>query len=322
MQKIDLHCDNLMWHLTDARHSLQDDARQISERKLKEGGAAVQCFALFVPVEKGDTKEERVEDCYSRYNRLYQYYRKDLEENERWLKKATSAEEIEKNRMEGKISAVLTVEDGTFLGDRIKRIDEAYERGVRIFGLTWNTENEIGYANSDNRELHNKGLKAFGFEAVERMNELGMIVDVSHLNEGGFWDVAHCSRKPFIASHSCARALCDHQRNLTDEQIRAVGDAGGVIGVNLMPMFIKEQADYATIEVICRHFRHIADKGGLECVALGSDFDGMGDMRPELSDYGDYPKLTDSLAKEFTPGEIEKICSRNALRVFRECWNE
>lgn len=322
MRIIDLHCDNLMWYLISEKHSLQDDLRQISERKLKEGGALAQCFALFIPREKGDSKEEQIEDCYRRYDKLYHYYMKSLEMNHTWLKSALSVKEIEENQQAGMISAVLTVEDGTFLGKQVERIDEAYQRGVRMFGLTWNTENEIGYPNSVDDRLHKKGLKPFGYEAVTRMNELGMIVDVSHLNEGGFWDVAHCSQKPFIASHSCVRSLCNHQRNLTDDQIRAVGDAGGVIGMNLMPMFVREQADYVTIEEILCHIRHIADKGGIDAVSLGSDFDGMGDARPEVEHYGRYPGMTAALEKYFSSGEIEKICYRNALRVFQDCWND
>jgi len=125
-------------------------------------------------------------------------------------------DDIRRNINEGKISSMLTIEDGVTLDGNLCNLDDYYQKGVRMIVLTWNGENSIGFPNSADADLHLLGLKPFGIEVVRRMGELGMIVDISHLSEGGFYDVAKYSSKPFIASHSCARALCSHQRNLTD----------------------------------------------------------------------------------------------------------
>ena len=149
------------------------------------------------------------------------------------------------------------------------------------------------------------------------MNELGIIVDVSHLSEGGFYDVARLSKKPFIASHSCARQLCDHRRNLTDDQLRTLGEKGGFVGVNFCSAFLREGSNHASIDDIVRHTVYMADKAGIESVGMGSDFDGI-DNTLEMKDYAGYPLVMDALSKHFTQSEIDMICSRNIMRVIRE----
>lgn len=141
---------------------------------------------------------------------------------------AYSFDELIANRDNGKMSAVLTVEEGGILNGKMEYLDELYHQGIRLITLTWNYENCIGFPNSREPELMNRGLKPFGMEVVRHMNELGMIIDVSHLSDGGFWDVAAHSTKPFLASHSNARTLCKHPRNLTDEMIKALAEKGGV----------------------------------------------------------------------------------------------
>ena len=153
---------------------------------------------------------------------------------------------------------------------------------------------------------------------VAKMDELGMVIDTSHLSEGGFWDIVKHGKKPFVASHSCARALCDHRRNLTDEQLRALGEKGGVCGVNFYDNFLHEPEDgYTTVEDIVRHAKYIADKAGIDAVALGSDFDGIS-SKLEFGDFGGMGMVVDALAKSFSSADVDKICHGNALRVFEE----
>ncbi|MBQ3921066.1 MAG: membrane dipeptidase [Firmicutes bacterium] len=151
------------------------------------------------------------------------------------------------------------------------------------------------------------------------MNELGIIVDTAHLSEGGFYDVAKYSKKPFIASHSCCRALCGHSRNLTDDQLKVVGDTGSVVGINFFKNFLSDTADVATVDLLVQHALHIKDKAGVEALAFGSDYDGIGDAPVEWGDVdGIYNVLVPALEKVLTDDELEKMCNGNFLRVLAE----
>lgn len=165
-----------------------------------------------------------------------------------------------------------------------------------------------------------RGLKPFGLDAVEAMNGLEILIDVSHLSDGGFWDVAKRSKKPFVASHSNARALSPHPRNLTDDMIRALADAGGVMGLNFAPKFLSVDAagTKSSIEQLCRLIEHVRRAGGIDCIAVGSDFDGIrGEL--EVADASRMPALFEGLRRRgFADGEIEKIAFQNARRVIGE----
>ena len=146
-----------------------------------------------------------------------------------------------------------------------------------------------------------------------------MIIDVSHLSDQGFWDIAKHTQKPFVASHSNARALCGHARNLTDDMIKTIADRGGVIGLNFYGLFLNESADdFSNVKRMAEHARHIINVGGSECLGLGSDFDGI-DGRLEMEDCSQMEKLIAELEKQhFTIGEIEKIVYKNTLNVYKE----
>jgi membrane dipeptidase len=254
---------------------------------------------------------------YEIFNKVYETYITQIQLNSDYIQTALCAEDILKNEKDGKISSILAVEDGVIIGDKLERIKEIFDKGVRLVTLTWNFENEIGFPSSDDAKSHKLGLKPFGIETVREMNKHGMIIDVSHLSEGGFYDVAKYSEKSFVASHSCARSLCDHRRNLTDDQLKVLGEKGGMVGVNFCSDFLRENSNYATIDDISRHVRYMVDKAGIESVGLGSDFDGI-ECELEFKDYSGYPKLIDNLSKYFTYDQMEKICFENALRIFRE----
>ena len=320
MKIFDLHCDTIM-NLFRGEHLREMETRHVSLEKLRRGESLCQCFAIFVPWNFTRPRPGFPDDPEEYFERAYAAWLRELEACSDALRPARSAGEVLRNDAAGFLSGMLTVEDCVTLGGKIERVDDYFARGVRMAALTWNHENSLGYPNSPDPAEHARGLKPFGIEAVHRMNELGIAVDVSHLSEGGFWDVAKHARKPFVASHSCARALCDVPRNLTDAQLRAVADSGGMVGVNYYARFLRPDArtDDAPTAVadVLRHIRYMVRVAGVDAVGLGSDYDGM-DSPLEWGDAAGQQALVRAMEPYFTAGEIEKICCGNALRVFRD----
>ncbi len=320
MKTIDLHCDTIM-HLWMGKTLADMQNTHISLSKLKEGQVGVQCFAIFVPTHREAESLEGYTTPDAYFERSCQRFLEELEINSADIRQIFTFRDIEENLQKNRISAMLTVEDAVLLRGDIQKLDAYYDKGVRMMTLTWNYENSLGFPNSSDPRLHALGLKPFGIQAVERMNELGIIVDVSHLNEGGFWDVARYSKAPFIASHSCARGLCDVSRNLTDAQLRAVAMSGGIIGVNYYTQFVRpmknEQDLYTSIEDITRQLVYMRNVAGIDALALGSDYDGM-ESTMEWKDCAGTQQLLSGLEKEFTYSEIDKIAFGNAFRLFRD----
>lgn len=312
MYIIDTHCDTIMQCYLEENYRLADNKGHINIEKLQKGGALAQFFALYIA--RDDLKDMAFYDIYKG---MYETYKKELEANMDVLRPAFCAEDIERNRADNKISSVLAVEDGVIIEGKAERIKEIYDDGVRLVTLTWNYENSLGYPNSFDDEEHKRGLKPFGIEAVGIMNDLGIAVDVSHLSEGGFYDVARYSKKPFIASHSCARALCNHSRNLTDDQLRVIGETGSLVGVNFCSDFLVENSEFTSLDDIVRHAVYMADKAGIESIGLGSDFDGI-DNGLEMKDYAGFPLLVDALGKKFKASEVDKITHENTMRFIKE----
>jgi membrane dipeptidase len=262
-------------------------------------------------------QEMKTMDSYDILKGIYGYYLKVMEENKEFIRPVYSVEDVMENKSKGLLSSLLTIEDGVFIDGKMERVQEAYDMGVRLITLMWNFENSVGFPCRDDAEEHAKGLKPFGIEVVEKMNELGMLIDVSHMSEGGFYDVAKYSKKPFVASHSCARALCNHRRNLTDHQLKTLGEAGGIVGVNFECSFLKEGSSHATIDQVIDHLVYMKDKAGIDAIGFGSDFDGIDD-NGEMVNYSGFGKILERMENHFTYDEIDKICSGNALRVMKE----
>ena len=311
---VDLHCDTIMECMLKGQ-GLAGRPGHINLEKLQKAGSMAQCFALFTISNDMQDEFGYHGEVYDTYTKMYEIFSREMELNKDVIRQVRSAEDILKNNAEGKLSAILTIEDCIFVEGKMERIEEMAKRGVKMASLTWNYENSIGYPNSKDAELHKLGLKPFGIEAVEAMNELGIIVDVSHLSEGGFWDVIKYSKKPICASHSCARALCDHSRNLTDEQLKAMGETGSVVGVNFYSAFLeKDNLIFTRDEAILKHMVHIKNKAGIETLALGSDFDGI-DCELEMKDFSGFPVLLSKMQKHFTDDEIDLITHKNFLRI-------
>jgi membrane dipeptidase len=226
------------------------------------------------------------------------------------------ASDVTKAKKSGKIGIILGMEGGEAIGKSFETLRSFYELGVRNIGLTWNHRNQIGAG-----PWEPGGLSLFGKELIKEMNRLGILVDISHLNIDGFWDVMKESSKPPIASHSNARALTDHPRNLHDDQIKALAEKGGLMGMNFCAAFLNRNEANTALRDVLDHIDHIAGLVGTDCIALGSDFDGITAKPKELGSVKDMPLVTKGLVQRgYGESDITKILGGNYLRVFKSVW--
>jgi len=307
---IDLHCDTILSiHKSGAETRLARNNLHIDIDKLERGEVETQFFAVFIKLEEHP-------DPFASFQLISDRLFEELARNKNTITQVRTFTEMEQNIRSGKIGAFLTIEEGEVVAGEAWKLEEAYQRGVRLITLTWNYENSLGFPNYQWTH-RDRGLKPEGKTMVERLNDLGVLIDVSHLSDAGFKDVAEISKQPFVASHSNARAQCDHPRNLTDGMIRRVADAGGIIGLNFCPAFLNG-TESATLQDMTRHLVHIRNTGGAEAAALGSDFDGIhGELG--IPDAGAYQKLIEAMAQAgFTERDIELAAHENARRVIRE----
>lgn len=209
---------------------------------------------------------------------------------------------------------MLSIEGGEVFEKGIHTVQAWRDKGVRMAALLWNNENALGYpAKSGDR----RGLTAYGVQVVKEMQRVGMAVDVSHLNDAGFFDIFSKTNLPPMASHSCCRALCDHFRNLTDEQLRLIIREGGFVGVNFYPHFLSKDGK-ADAALIARHIDHICQLGGAENVGFGSDFDGIEVTPDNVRNPADIPNLLDELRRlGYDDAAIAGIAGENLLKYFQ-----
>ena len=317
MRLIDMHCDTFWLMMRKKDVSLQKNDLCIDMEKMKKAGSMAQFFASFIHMSEFEGGNA-VEEAYHHALEMISYGKAELARCSDSIEMAHNYNELIANRDNGKMSAILTVEEGGIVNGKMEYLEELYRQGIRLITLTWNYENCIGYPNSREPKLMELGLKPFGIEVVKRMNDLGMIIDVSHLSDGGFWDIIKHSTKPVVASHSNARALCNHPRNLTDEMIKALAEKGGVAGVNFYPYFLRESGK-ATVEDIAEHLWHMYQIGGEDVIAFGTDFDGFNEGELDIAHMGEMNLVYDAIRKRgFTERQMEKIWNGNILRVLRE----
>ncbi len=315
MKVCDMHCDTIMaLYEKKNQETLRENHCHIDLKRMREADYLLQTFAVFVAVKDHSNP---LQTCLDGIDLFY----RQMAENSEWMTPVTTVKEAEENKKQGKMSALLSVEEGAVcLGD-MAVLRMLYRLGVRMLTLTWNHENELGYPHC----FHGDpafGLKETGIAFVEEMERIGMIIDVSHLSDEGFYDVLRHTKKPFVASHSNARSICSHTRNMTDDMIRSLAQRGGVMGLNFYAAFTcNPNCDgtvFGTMDGLIAHIRHIIQVGGTECIGLGSDFDGIG-TNMEMKDCSYMPRLADALAKAgFQADTIEKIFYKNTLRVMKE----
>jgi membrane dipeptidase len=318
MKIIDMHCDTFL-RIYEADYELGEKIDLLENnfhvdlKKLIASKSMAQFFALYLDLEqKYKNDEKTIEYCLGMLDCFYM----ELEKNKDKIAIARNYNEMNKNISEGKISAFLTIEEGGAIQGKLCNLRNFYRLGVRLMTLTWNYPNEIGYPHMG-EEFRNMGLTEFGKEVVHEMNRLGMIVDVSHLSDGGFYDVAALSTVPFIASHSNARSIKGNSRNLTDDMIKTLAEKGGVTGINFSGNFLSED-NVSRIDDMILHIKHIKNVGGIDVIALGTDFDGI-DGKLEIKNIGEIGILIHALEKNgFSQKEIDKISYKNASRVIKD----
>lgn len=309
MKVIDFHCDTLTKLGEDSSSELRLNQFSVDIEKMEKSNYLAQFFAAFV-----DTRKYK--DSFSWALKLIEVFKREERKNRDKIRQAFSYEDLLANEKEGKISCFLTIEEGAALKGNLENLLLFYKEGVRLITLTWNHPNEIGYPNTEDK-YRNMGLTSFGFQLIEAMNDMGIIIDVSHISDKGFWDVVAKSKSPFIASHSNARAVKNHSRNLTDEMIRALAEKGGIIGINFFSYFLGNE-NMGTIEDIITHIKHIRSIGGIDILSLGSDFDGIS-TPVEFKDCSHMDKLYYGLLKSgFSEDEVDKIFYGNALSFLKE----
>lgn len=313
MKIIDLHCDTisvLYKHAQAHAGGLKANNLHIDLQKLSKANSLAQFFAMYINLE---ATENPLEECLGMIDCFY----REIEKNRDLIQIATCMQEFELNQKSNKITAFLTIEEGGVINGKLSNLRMFHRLGVRLMTLTWNYPNEIGYPNCLT-ECQHQGLTPFGQEVVAEMNRLNMLIDVSHLSDQGFYDVAQYSAKPFVASHSNARAITAHPRNLDDVMIRMLAEKGGVMGLNFANSFLGT-SPISRVEDIVQHIKHIYNIGGIDVLALGSDFDGI-EPNLEIANIGEIDKLVQALKQHsFREEEIEKIFTKNIMRVMREC---
>jgi len=297
---IDLHCDTIA-RMTDEQN-LKSNNLMVDLEKMRKGGGGTSLFALFVYLEEGKSPWEKAVSLHDRFV-------SEIENNNDLIQQIITKEDYLEKQKNGKLGAILSTEEGGILEGKLERIETLKNWGVRSFTLTWNFENELAYPNGTAGKLKDKG-----FQAIKMLEEANILVDISHLNDEGISDVINTAKKPFIASHSNARSICDHTRNLTDSQIKALASKGGVMGLNFYPGFVGTNK-VTNFENLTTMIKYTLKTGGEDVLALGTDFDGIeGDIQP--SDISKLPLLANHLNKEGISLRIlEKMFCFNARRV-------
>nr|WP_302594440.1 membrane dipeptidase [uncultured Acetatifactor sp.] len=398
MKVIDMHCDTLGGLLSRREAgnpaSLRRNEFHVDLERMKESHYLVQNFAMFVPLRPE-------EDPWERMLAMYRIYQEEMERNRDMIAPVLAFSDIAGNEAAGKLSALLTVEEGAVCKGQVEKLRELHQMGVRMITLTWNFVNEIGHPNFNEglkekmkaametwksleegkvqqEQLHQVqqgqphmeqqgqphmaqqgqphmaqqeqprqeewetarlaaqaaydaymhtpnltgGLTEKGKELVAEMENLGIIPDVSHLSDAGFYNVLAVTKKPFVASHSDARAVCPNVRNMTDDMIAKLSERGGVMGLNFCADFLEEkplgEENPGTIAAVVRHAKHIVNVGGIDVLGLGSDYDGIPTHR-ELPGAQSMGRLWDAFHDAgFSEGELDKIFYGNVLRVYKD----
>ena len=296
------------------KNSLRENCYQVDLQKMKQGGYGLQCFAIYVNQEEHDTPVISAK-------KQIEIFQRKMEENSNDIRQIFTGADLLENEKAERMSALLTIEGGEACHGEIEKLHDYYEKGVRMMTLTWNYENDLAYPNHVRENVceTNLGLKEQGYIFIEEMERMGMMIDVSHLSDAGFFDVAAHTTRPFLATHSNARSKTDSVRNLTDEMIRIIADRGGVIGLNFCPHFLcspgGKNREQSKISDMIRHVKQLYSVGGIECIGLGSDFDGIeGEL--EIKDCSQIYKLEDALVKAgFSALEIDRIFYKNVRRI-------
>jgi membrane dipeptidase len=316
MWMIDGHSDWLL-DIADTKRSFfdQSDIGHVDLPRLREGQISAMMCAAFV------RNEDLPYQALIQTLRMVDRLRRIVDQSNGAVQLIERYEDLERARKDGAFGAILHYEGAEAIDPEFAVLRLSYALGLRSIGLTWSRSNIFAEGVGDhNRE---RGLTYLGKELIRKCNQLGILVDVSHLNIAGFWDVLDTTSVPVVASHSNARAICDHERNLYDDQIKALAANGGLMGINFARQFLVEGAsnpEDVSLDAMVDHVDHIVNLVGIDHVALGSDYDGAG-MPADLYDAAQLPRLIQKLRdRGYDDASIQKFGRDNWLRVLRAVW--
>lgn len=309
----DCHCDTLT-ELYNKNASLYENEQHFDIKRQIALGGGLQFCAIYVPTEvfryQGGLRYTLC--LLDKYNQEI----KKLHENGIDVLQVRTAEDAG-NVLEHKAATLLAIEEGGAIDGSLEALRCLYELGVRAMTLTWSNRNDI--ADGINEEAIGSGLTLFGKKVVAEMNRLGMLVDVSHISTAGFWSVIETSTKPIIATHSNAKSLCSHPRNLNDEQIKALAQNGGLAGITFAGQFLEEDWRNACIESVYKHIDYMLNLiGNDDHIGFGSDFDGISHPPYNIQGVQDYKPLIEYLSKYYSDETINKITHQNVINLLQK----
>lgn len=309
----DCHCDTLT-ELYNKNASLYENEQHFDIKRQIALGGGLQFCAIYVPTEvfryQGGLRYTLC--LLDKYNQEI----KKLHENGIDVLQVRTAEDAD-NVLKHKAATLLAIEEGGAIDGSLEALRCLYELGVRAMTLTWSNRNDI--ADGINEEATGSGLTLFGKQVVAEMNRLGMLVDVSHISTAGFWSVIETSTKPIIATHSNAKSLCSHPRNLNDEQIKALAQNGGLAGITFAGQFLEEDWHNACIESVYKHIDYMLNLiGNDDHIGFGSDFDGISHPPYNIQGVQDYKPLIEYLSKYYSDETINKITHQNVINLLQK----
>ena len=316
---VDTHTDTPLWFTRGNFSVGMRKGNQVSIQKMEEGKLDAQFLAVFLAQKERDeaSSKKAVEKCH----KMIEYVYADVAKYKDDCGIALTEEDARRLKAEGKKAFFIGIENGYGIGKDIKNVKKYKDMGVQYMTLSHSYDNDI-CSSSTNTEDASKGLTAFGREVVKEMNKVGMMIDISHVSESTFWDVMKLSKDPVFASHSSVKALCNSDRNLTDEQLRALAKNGGVIQICIYGGYLNKNPKAASVDDVVNHIDHAVKVAGIDHVGIGSDFDGGGGVLGCAGD-NDMINITVKLIeKGYSEEDIRKIWGGNFFRVMNEVINK
>ncbi|HHV95531.1 MAG TPA: membrane dipeptidase [Clostridiaceae bacterium] len=306
---LDMHTDTLT-KVYNTGQSLYSNSYNIDFKRMKKHGNYIQTFAVYI--DRIYCPSNAMKRAIELIDVLYQ----ECENHKDDVMLCCNYKDILYALENKKAPILLSIEEGEALQGSIAALRIFYKLGVRSVCLTWNYRNEI--ADGVAEEISGGGLTVFGREVVKEMNRLGMLIDLSHISERGFWDVIELTTQPIILSHSNAYKIYPHRRNLKDEQIKAVKENGGVIGINFYPYFLNG-SNKATVDDVIKHIDHMISIAGEDHIGIGADYDQTEPVFEGIDGIGHTTEILEGLLKRNYPESvIKKIAAENFLRVINE----
>ena len=320
----DAHCDTVYRCLETGETSALDygDSREeqcryyaASDHLRRNGGhfdlersrqfsRCAQFFALF-----HDAAEAPADGLWAQCRRMHDFFLREMVDNADIVCHCRTGREVDEAAAAGKTAALLSIEGADLIDCDVHKVETVAQWGVRLLNPVWNRANVLSGTNAEDPE---RGLYAEGRDFIRALEEYGIYPDVSHLSDAGFWDLVHIARRPIVASHSNARAVCPHRRNLTDDQFRAIRDSGGVVGLNLYLHFVGQP----TMDALVAHVEHFLALDGEKTLCLGGDLDGCEALAAGMTGMQDVPKLYEALkARGYSDALLEDIFWNNLRRL-------